>query len=73
MGVYNEFASIEYRPVCGNCGAQILGRVECKEYFTIGCIYPAHQILPDRCTNCGSIFDRIEITPPKIQREDDML
>lgn len=65
--------AIEYNPVCGNCGAPVTGNIICKEYFIECCLQAVHEITPSKCPCCGGIFNRIVMTPPKVERGDDML
>ena len=64
---------IEYEPHCANCGAlinEVLGYYE-DETKVIGNSHLSNlhlksiRITPYRCSNCGKIFEKIEIKLPR--------
>lgn len=69
----NEPTKIIYKPHCGNCGALINNDIRGVEYSDIyekstdKMLYKKlyTQVFPVRCTNCGAIFNCIEIPMPK--------
>jgi DNA-directed RNA polymerase subunit RPC12/RpoP len=64
---------IEYIPHCANCGALINeeivyreDKVEVTNNAYIRNLYlNSIKILPYRCSNCGEIFNKIEIKQPR--------
>lgn len=63
--------TIEYKPHCGKCGALIKEEITYQDIIVerpaiSDYSYNAGvEICPYRCKNCGEIFDRIEIKPPR--------
>ena len=55
-------ATIEFLPICSNCGKVIYGVIDYEHCATIEqerIKYPEYQIAPYYCRNCGAIFTRI--------------
>lgn len=59
-------AKIKFVPVCSACGARINGTVDYKPIklqkpLNGICIFNDHVITPPYCSNCGELFEVIEI------------
>lgn len=63
MAMLKKYKSIEFLPVCSECGHIIRERVNYDETPTrVGCIsnyISRGEIEPHVCPNCGVVFERI--------------